>query len=507
MLAVSRLGLIAAPLLATVVYWWLPVGPGQLSPAGAATATIGCLMAVLWLTEALPLAVTSLLPIVLFPLTGALPIDEATAPYAHPYIFLFMGGFMIALAMESWNLHRRIALMTVLAVGTQPLRLVGGFMLTTAFLSMWISNSAAAMLMLPIGLSLIGLVSDGVGRDAPAGDTSALAAVDRSADGMVNFPACLMLSIAYAANIGGMGTLIGSPPNLVLAGFLTSNYDLQIGFGRWMAMAVPLVVVFLAVTWLVLTKFLLPIHTAEISGGREMIRHQLAELGRPTRGEWTVAVVFLSTATAWVLREPLTKWDWLARQIPAVTRLTDTTIAIAAAVALFAIPVDFRRGQFALDWQTARKLPWNVLLLFGGGLSLAAAVQASRLDAWIADLASTLGDLPPLGLMILTTTLIVYLTELTSNTATANTFFPILGGVAVGADISPPLLLIPACLAASCAFMMPVATPPNAIVFGSGHVTIRQMLLAGFWLNLIGLVLVVALSHVAGQWVVTPGPS
>lgn len=506
-LSAAWVGRISGPVLALAVYGFLPAGEAGLSEAGRATAAVGTLMAVLWLTEAMPLAVTALLPIVLFPLTGVLSTRDAAAPYAREYIFLFMGGFMLALAMERWGLHRRIALVTVLAVGTSPGRLVGGFMLASAGLSMWISNTATTIMMLPIALSVITLLSDRRESPPPDRDPDAPSRPLSSVASDGNLATCLMLGIAYAASIGGMGTLVGTPPNLVLAAFLRETFSQEIGFSRWMAIALPLVAVFLAIAWGVLTKLVFPLRSVSIPGSRGLIREELGKLGRMTRGERTVLVIFVLTATAWIAREPLAQWDWLARHVPAVTRLHDAGIALAAALALFAIPVDARRGVFALDWQTAKKLPWDILLLFGGGLSLAAAVQSSGLTEWIGRQVASFGDLPPLLLIALVTLTVTLLTEMTSNVATTSALLPVLGGVAVGIGVEPLRLLIPACLAASCAFMMPVATPPNALVFGSGHVTIRQMVKAGLWLNLIGLILITSLAQFIGTWILTPTSS
>ena len=505
---VGWMGRLGGPVAALGVYWALPGGENGLSDAGRATAAIACLMAIWWLSEAMPLAATALLPIVLFPLADVMPIREAAAPYAREYIFLFMGGFMLALAMERWNLHRRIALRTVLTAGTSPRRLVGGFMAASAFLSMWISNTATTVMLLPIGLSLVTLLSDRGSTEAaaseppPAGEPSS-----SGLDGDPHFATCLMLGIAYAASIGGMATLIGTPPNLFMAGFVQDTYGLEIGFARWTAMALPLVVVFLFLAWIVLTRWVYPVRFTPIAGGRELIRGELDKLGRLSRGEWTVLVVFVLTAVGWITREPLSHWTWLVEQIPAVGRMHDAQIGLTAALALFLIPVDARRGVFALDWDTAKRLPWGILLLFGGGLSLAAAFKSSGLTEWIGHQVAALGHLPPLGLIVLVTVTVILLTELTSNLATASAFLPILGGVAVGIGMDPMVLIVPAGLAASCAFMMPVATPPNAIVFGSGHVTIRQMVKAGLWLNLVGLVLIIAIVQLAGSlgWVpVTP---
>jgi sodium-dependent dicarboxylate transporter 2/3/5 len=445
------------------------------------------------------------------PLLGVLPIDEATAPYADPNIFLFMGGFMIALAMQRWNLHKRIALLVVRAVGTKPDRLIGGFMIATAFLSMWVSNTATTVMMLPIGLSVLLLVLDRVGASADAGTAAKLAdKADAGPGGGTtvteliqdkdtrNFAVALMLGIAYAASIGSLATLIGTPPNLILSAFVERQYDIDIGFGQWMALGAPLSAVFLVLTWLVLTRIAFPTALKEIPGGKQVIQTEIDKLGRMSRAEWTVLAVFVSTALLWIFRQPLAGWSALTDRLPFVELLSDPLIAIAAALALFLLPVSARRGISALDWKTAQQLPWGVLLLFGGGLSLAAAVQSSGLDEYIGEQVSGLGTLPILLLIAGTAGVVLLLTEVTSNTATAATLLPVLGGVAVGLDIAPLALLVPAALAATCAFMLPVATPPNAIVFGSGYVTVGQMLKAGTLLNVIGIVLITVAVYALG---------
>ncbi|MCZ2814540.1 SLC13 family permease [Modestobacter sp. VKM Ac-2984] len=507
-------GRIGGPVAALVVYFLLRQDDA-LSTAGRTTAAIGVLLAVWWMTEALPLPATALVPIVAFPLLGVLSVEEATAPYANPNIFLFMGGFMIALAMQKWELHRRIALLTVRAVGTKPPRLIAGFMLATAFLSMWVSNTATTVLMLPIGLSVLMLVLDRVaagsvdaeaveaatdtdgGSDTPGDGGPAVTELIQDSDTR-NFAVALMLGIAYAASIGSLATLIGTPPNLILAAFVEQNYDIELGFGEWMLMGLPLAAVFLVLAWLVLTKVAFRSGLRDIPGGKRVIQSEIEKLGSMSRGEWTVLVVFVTTALLWVFRQPLTGWTALTDVLPFVANLDDATIAIAAAVALFLIPVKAREGVSALDWQQAQKLPWGVLLLFGGGLSLAAAVQASGLDEYVGNQVGAVGTLPAILLVVVTAGVVLLLTEVTSNTATAAAFLPVLGGVALGLDLFPLVLLVPAALAATCAFMLPVATPPNAIVFGSGYVTIGQMIRAGAVLNVIGIVLITAAVYFLG---------
>ena len=494
------IGRFLGPVLAVVAYFALPAGQGGLSQAGVATVSVGILMAVWWITEALPLPATALLPIALFPLLGVVGIEDATAPYANDLIFLFMGGFMIALAMQRWGLHRRIALLTVLAVGTKPVRMIGGFMLATAFISMWVSNTATTVMMLPIGLSVLALVL-GRPEDAPGGEEEEVPGGGESGveeltgRGASNFAICLMLGIAYAASIGSLATLIGTPPNLFMAGFLQETYDISIGFGEWMLVGLPLAAVFLLIAWVVLTRLVYPPEIDRISGGRELIRGELREMGQTSRGEKVVLTVFVLTALAWITREPLTNaFSFLGG-------LDDAGIAIIAALILFALPIDWRNGVFSLDWETARQLPWGVLLLFGGGLSLANAVTETGVDKWIGSLIAGLKGVPILLLVAVVAVSILLLTELTSNTATAATFLPIVAGAAIGLDLNPLVFVVPAALAASCAFMMPVATPPNAIVFGSGHITIVQMVRAGIWLNLIGAVLVSLTVYTLANWV------
>ena len=435
-------------------------------------AAVATLLAILWLTEAAPIAVTALLPIVLFPTLGVTTVEEATAPYANSIVFLFMGGFIIAFAIERWNLHRRIALTVLSRVGAREDRQIGGFMIATAALSMWVSNTATVALMLPVALSIV--------PRGPDGDVEPTKRL---------FATALMLSVAYGASGGGIATLIGTPPNAFLAGFMQETYGVRIGFAQWMLLGVPLALVMLLATWLLLTRRLFPVGRAELPGARAAIREQLAALGPASTAEKRVAVIFATTAVLWMTR-PL-----LSSQFPAL-QLSDTTIAIAAALSLFLVPNGMEKGRYLLTWEYAERLPWGVLLLFGGGLSLAAAVAGSGLAAWIGGELTSLGGMPVFVLVLAVTTLIIFLTELTSNIATAATFLPLVAALAVGLGQPPLLLAIPAVLGASFAFMLPVATPPNAIVFGSGFVTIPQMVRAGFWLNLIGIVAIIGLVYV-----------
>lgn len=458
-------GLLLGPvfLLLTLV---LPA-PEGMSDAGWAAAGLMLLMATWWSTEAIPIPATALLPIVLVPALGLGTVNEATAPYAHPIIFLFLGGFTLGLAMQRWDLHRRIALLTLRSVGDQPKRQIAGFMIATAFLSMWVSNTATSIMMLPIGLSVIGMMG---GEDS---------------DGQRRYATALLLAIAYSASIGGIATLIGTPPNALLAAYLNESQGISIGFAQWMLIGVPVTLGMLALTWWWLTRTDFGLSGQGDSGA--LIRSELAALGPLKKGEKLVAAVFVTTAAAWIFRPLLsgTLMPWLS----------DTGIAIAAAVAMFLIPVNAKERTFLLDWETARGIPWGVLLLFGGGLAMAAVISSSGLAEWIAESLSVAGHLPVVVMMVLVAGVIIFLTEVTSNTATAAAFLPLLGALAMSQDVSPLLLTVPAAIAASCAFMMPVATPPNAIVFSSGHMKIQDMIRAGFALNLMGIVVVTLASY------------
>ena len=446
----------------------LLVSPPQ-SMGADAWAALGLmlLMATWWSTEAIPIPATALLPIVLVPALGLGSVSDATSPYAHPIIFLFLGGFTLGLAMQRWNLHRRMALLTLRAVGDEPRRQIGGFMLATAFLSMWVSNTATSIMMLPIGLSVIAMADSA------------------NPEGVRRYATALLLAIAYSASIGGIATLIGTPPNALLAAYLSENQGVSVGFAQWMLLGVPVTVVMLLAAWWWLTRRDFGIGREGDSG--QMIREELAALGSLTKGEKLVALVFVVTASAWIFRPLLS--DGL------MPWLSDTGIAIAAAVAMFILPVDSRQRVFVLDWDTAKGIPWGVLLLFGGGLAMAGVISSSGLAQWIAESLGSAGSLPTVAIIALVAGVIIFLTEVTSNTATAAAFLPLLGALAVSQGVSPLLLTVPAAIAASCAFMMPVATPPNAIVFSSGHMKIGDMIGAGFALNLVGVVVVTLLSY------------
>jgi solute carrier family 13 (sodium-dependent dicarboxylate transporter), member 2/3/5 len=461
----NRIGLFAGPAVFLIMLM-MPV-PEGLTEAAWMVAAVGIFMAIWWVSEAIPIPATALLPIALFPILEVGTVREATTPFANPLIYLFMGGFIIALAMERSNLHKRIALNVVKLVGVKPGSIVIGFMLSSAFLSMWVSNTATAMMMLPIALSIIKLVEHP--DDVSAGDLQ------------TNFGLIMVLCIAYACNIGGIGTLIGTPPNALMAGYMLETYGVDIGFSQWMLIGVPLVALSLPVVYILLVKIIYPIKLKEIPGGREIINQQLKKAGSITRAELMVAIVFGTTALLWITR-PLLE--------PYIPNISDTGIAIFGAIVMFLLPVNFKKGEFVLKWEDAKRLPWEVLILFGGGLSLAAAITDTGLAEWIGASLSALSGWPVIILIVTSLLVIIFLTEITSNTATAAAFLPILASVAIVMGQDPLILVIPAAIGASCAFMLPVATPPNAIVYGSGLVSIPQMAKAGFALNLVMVVLI-----------------
>lgn len=454
--------LLAGPALFLITLVFEPFFAGM-SPNAWVVTGLTTWMAWWWITEPVPIPVTALLPIVMVPLSALDSIGNVTAPYAHPLIFLFLGGFMLSIAMERWNLHKRIALLTMLLVGTKPSQQIAGLMLVTAFLSMWMSNTATAVMMLPIGLSVIAMQQEH----------------DSSDD---NFAKAVLLSIAYAASIGGVATLIGTPPNALLAAYLERSYQLQLSFSDWMLFGLPLSISMLIVCWVWLTQIHFKLQSSTTVDSRALYRQRLQELGSMHRAEKLVLLIFSSAAFCWIFRSALSDISGI--------KLDDTLIAIAAACLLFITPVSFREGTRILQWQDCQNLPWGVLILFGGGLTLAAQIDNSGLSAYIASQIGSLGNVNLLVLIVLVTSVIIFLTEVTSNTATAAAFLPLLGPVAVSLDTSAAMLVIPAAVAASFAFMMPVATPPNAIIFASGKLKISDMVKAGLALNIAGVVLI-----------------
>ena len=478
-----RIGLLAGPGAAAAVYLLLAGSTLDEPARRLAAATV--LMAVWWISEAIPLAVTSLVPVVLFHPLGIAPVREAAAPYADPVIFLFMGGLMLGAALEKWGAHRRLALRVILAVGTGPRRIVGGVMLATAALSAFVSNTATAVMMLPIVTSIATLA----GGDAARQDDPANRRVG----------ACLLIGMAWACSIGGLATVTGSPPNGILVGFMSENMGVHIGWGRWLLIGLPVALVLLPVGWAMLVFVLLPVRTGAPSGGRAHVRDMLARMGRPARGERIAVGVFAIAALAWLLHAPLTAWLNAGRPHAArLPGLADACIAIAAAGLLFVLPAS--RHERVLDWPAAERIPWGVLLLFGGGLSLASAFGATGLDQWIGGMLGGLGSPGAFVVVLAVCALIVFMSEIASNTAAASMMLPILAAGAEGLGIDAGVLVIAGALAASCGFMLPVATPPNAIVFSSGRVTIREMARTGLWMNAVSIGVIALFVTLFARW-------
>jgi solute carrier family 13 (sodium-dependent dicarboxylate transporter), member 2/3/5 len=462
----ARVGLLLGPALFAVILL-TPTPLGVPEPAWR-VAAVALLMATWWVTEAIPLAATALLPLVLFPLLGIVSVDAAAAPYANPVIFLFMGGFLLAAAFERCGLHRRLALSMVRLGGAGLRQIAGSFMAATAFISLWVSNTATVAMLLPIALSLVHLVEERADFTPSAERTHR------------NFTVALLLGLAYAANIGGLGTLIGTPPNALLAGYMAESYSRKVGFGQWMLVGMPLVLVGLPLAWLLLTRVFFPVGADRIAGGHEAIVARVRALGRASRVEWTVAIVAALTAAAW-MTQPL-----LARVVPGVS---DAGIAVAAALLLFLIPVG-RPGERALGWDATARVPWDMLVLVGGGFSLANGIQQTGLAVTIGKSAVAASTLPIAIVVLVVTAIIVFLTELTSNTAVAAALLPVVTSLAVAVGADPMLLAVAAVLAASCGFMMPVGTPPNAMVYATGRIRMPEMLRAGLAMNVLFIALI-----------------
>lgn len=498
-----------------VLYTLLTTPPALMPPEAWLMVGVTSMMALWWIFEVIPIPVTSLLPLILLPLLGVADIKTVATPYAHPIIALFFGGFMIGMAMERWGLHKRIAINIMLKTGSQPAALIGGFMIATAFLSMWVSNTATSVMMLPIGLSVAAIISN------------CQTSTKHSNTADEPFTKALLLAIAYSASIGGLATLIGTPPNALLAAYLSETYQRDIGFAQWMMIGLPVASIMLILTWLWLTRWGYQFNSqpftthgnantqaqeklhssvdsdlklnpnANVPAANmtqptaidcqqeveKLIQKQSHDLGAMNRGEKIVLLVFITTALGWMFR------PFLQQYIPG---LSDPLIAIVAALCLFIIPVKFDQAgtEFVMVWEKSKDIPWGVFILFGGGLALAAQIKATGLAQWVANYMQHLQGIPILIIILAIVSVIVFLTELTSNTATAAGFLPLLGALAISIDIDPITLAAPAALAASCAFMMPVATPPNAIVFSAGKLKVFDMIRCGLVLNIVGIVVI-----------------
>jgi sodium-dependent dicarboxylate transporter 2/3/5 len=462
-----KIGLYLGPILFILTRFFLEL-EGLSDQANAVLAST-LWIAIWWITEAIPIAATSLLPIILFPLSGALPLADTTSSFGHRFVFLYLGGFILALAIQKWNLHKRIALNIIKVVGTNVQKIILGFMVATAFLSMWISNTATAVMMLPIGIAIIKQMKD---------------LKNTSEDENLIFGKALMLSIAYSASIGGIATLIGTPPNLVFAGIIQETYNIEISFLKWFQFGLPISILLLAISWVYLTKVAFKFKQNEFNKGKEEINRQLEELGSISYEEKIVLSVFVLTGLAWILRTYL-----LNKFIP---NLDDSIIALISGISLFLFQANNQEGkkEKIMNWEDAVKLPWGILLLFGGGLAIAQGFQSSGLANWIAENLTQLNGFSLFIILLVVITAVNFLTEITSNLATTAMLLPILAPTAVTLGVHPYILMVGATLAASCAFMLPVATPPNAVVFGSNYLKISDMVRVGILMNIISIIII-----------------
>jgi len=470
---VRYIGLVGGLILAAFITLMLPA---ELNVAARITAGVVVLMGTWWMTEAVPIPVTALLPLVVFPAFGIAGIDEVASSYANDTLFLFLGGFMLALGMQRWNLHRRIALRIVLLVGTRPTRLVAGLMIATALLGMWVSNTATAMMMIPLGMSVVSLV------EAQQGVTK-----------KSRFGVGLMLGIAYSATLSAFGTIVASPGNVFVVAYIEENFDYRITFLQWMMFGIPLGIIFMALGWFVITKVLWRPEIDELPGGRALIVDELRSLGRMSAGETMVLVIFLATALSWVFVPVLFDDPWA----------TDPVIAMIAGIVVFTLPARPKDGIMLMDWDTANRTPWGTMILVGGGLALSAQIMSSGLSAWIGESLTALGGLPVWVLIPAVVLLMLLLTEFTSSMASITAFVPLVAGIAVSLGQDPVVIAIMVTQACQSAFMLPVASIPNAIAYGTGSVNIQQMVRTGLVFNLLGLVLVSCLGlfvlpHVLG---------
>ncbi len=462
----KKIGLFLGPLLFVLVRYFLSFD-GMSDEANAILAST-LWVAAWWITEAIPIAATSLLPIILFPLSGALSIEDTSSSYGHKYIFLYLGGFILALAIEKWNLHKRIALNIISKIGTDVRKIILGFMVATAFLSMWISNTATAVMMLPIGIAIIKQMKD-------------LKSTDEDENQI--FGKALLLSIAFSASIGGLATLIGTPPNLVFTGIVYELYQIEISFLDWIILGLPISIVLLIISWVYITRFAFKFNQTNFSDGQTEIKKQLKALGGISYEERLVRNVFVLTAIAWIIRKHV-----LNIFIPS---LDDSMIALIAGISLFLLQSRTNSGQKKLMyWEDAVKLPWGILLLFGGGLAIAAGFQSSGLANWIAEKMVQLDGFSIIIILAVVVASVNFLTEITSNLATTAMLLPVLAPAAVVLDVHPYMLMVGATLAASCAFMLPVATPPNAVVFGAKILKITDMVRVGILMNIISIILI-----------------
>jgi len=462
--------IVSGPLLAALVFIFFR--PEGLPIYATYVAAIATWMAIWWATEATNVAITAFLPLVLFPLFGIATMQETAKSYAHPIVYLFMGGFIMALSIEKSGLHQRAALRIFQVVGVNAKAIVGGFMLAAALLSMWISNTSTALMMLPIATSVVYVVRETMD--------------DLAEKEIGNFEVSIFLGLAYGATMGGIATLVGTPPNAFMAGFMQTTYGTEIDFARWMIIGVPLTVIMLPIIWVVLVKILYPVNFVASDRTTAHLNAKRTELGKPSAAEKRTCVLFLLLVAGWMLRKPLA-------ELTGAAEISDSAIAMMAGMLAFLIPSG-KNGEALLVWEDTKRLPWGVLILFGGGLALAGGMTSSELTLWLGKQLAPLGDIHIAILIIAACALVIFLTELTSNLATTATFLPVMAALAVETGNNPLIFVIPVTLAASFAFMLPVATPPNAVVFSSGRVPIPKMMRAGLVLNLIGVIVLTIVS-------------
>jgi len=467
---IKQFGLVLGPLLFTFTLLFFK--PEGLSPEGVAVLATTLWVAIWWILEVVPIAVTAMLPIILFPITGAMELSTTTAAFGHKYVFLYIGGFILAIAIEKWNLHKRIALTVINIIGTSVSKIILGFMIATAFLSMWISNTATTVMMLPIGMAIILQLKDNPKTKEDENEI---------------FGKALMLSIAYSASIGGVATLIGTPPNLIFAGILEEQYNVEMTFSKWIIYGLPISIILLFICWKYMTTVAFSFTQKDFPGGKAEIKRLLKNLGKISYEEKTVLIVFCITAFLWMTRSFL-----ISKLIPAID---DTIIAMASATILFILPTKKRKEKKIINWESAVKLPWGILLLFGGGLALAEGFKTSGLAEWIGAQVTQFENLPLFALLFVLILAVNFLTEITSNLATTAMLLPVIAPIALILDVHPFTLMVGITVAASCAFMLPVATPPNAIVFGSGYLKIPDMMRTGILMNVISVILITLITY------------
>jgi len=462
----KKIGFLLGPILFIITYN-LPFE--IVNPAADKVISVALWMVIWWITETVSISVTALIPLVVFPLLGIMDMKTVSANYGSPIVFLFFGGFVMALALEKVNLHKRIALNIIRITGTSPNKVILGFMIATAFLSMWISNTATTVVMLPIALSVINLLK----KDE-----------DGFSKGDKNFALSIMLGVAYAANVGGIATIIGTPPNTVLVGFMEQEYNIQVSFFKWMLMGIPFSLIMLGIIYFVLVKMIYPNNLPILSNSKNIINEEIAKLGPIRSIEKKVLWIFINAIFLWIFRNYINEYI-------SFIRLSDAGISVLAAFILFAVPVDFDKGKFILEWGDTKNLPWGILILFGGGLSLASGLSSTGVIDYIGDAVSSNGLTSVLMIGSLLIFIMLFMTELMSNVALVAIFAPVVAGIAIGLESDILIMLIPIAMASSCAFMLPMATPPNAIVFASGHIKVHEMAKAGIILNVISVIILI----------------